>query len=165
MFAAALGLLLLPSPTPADNTVDFVNPQNVSQTRNSLFPGTCVLLEISASETDESRFLFVGGLRITFQFEADNTGSNTTATVDAFACNSPDGNRDGTLDTNACGALNFVDTDGDGINDSNELNNIADGHRGTLQSLHVAGWLYFEPTANPPVGDEAEVMVCAEQLS
>lgn len=135
-----------------------------STVTDSLSPGGCLRVVLTSSNTtaEEANFVFVGGQRVTFQFEPDRLGSGSTGDVDLFSCTHTDGDGDGVLDLDACEELNLRDTDADGIPDSNRFDGDSVGQRGTLDPISVAGYFYASlGSAAPGAGEEFEVVVCS----
>ncbi len=145
----------------AANTVEW---ESVPLTASEQFSkaGECKAYRITASNAaNESRLLYIGGGNLTIQSEADAQGAGTGPTADLFACSSSDGNRDGTQDTLACAALNFFDSDADGVADDNTLDGGATaGRRGLLTPLAVAGFLYADPITAPTGNVVMEITAC-----
>lgn len=127
----------------------------------SLDPGKCVRLTFddSNSSSDNSAHLASWGQTLDIEFEPDNTGTNTLATVDLYSCTRTDGDQDGTNDTHSCVPLKW-DTDGDGVVDNAELDGSTDMKR-SVYGIQVPGWLFVDITAVPGSGDEAELNVCS----
>ncbi len=160
--AVALALLSawMANPASGANTVPWqaVDPRGFGYV---LGTGRCASVRFdTTNEANESVLLFVGGAFITVQSDGDAAGAGAGA-GDLFACTSPDGNGDGTEDVIACGPLNIVDTNADGISDDNTVDGTA-GKRGTLDAIAVAGWLYLDPdAATIDTNEVLEVTVCA----
>lgn len=118
----------------------------------------------AATAANESTFLEGGGRWITFQSDGDAAGAGT-GEGDLYACNSSDGNLDGTPDTLSCAGLGLRDDNGDGYLENNTLDGGATpGGRGTLVPITIAGKFYVDPDAATITGAEVfEVVACVAQ--
>jgi hypothetical protein len=123
--------------------------------KNTLGPGDCLITTFTAA-TDDA-YIFVGGLEVSIQFEADPDGANAVGNVDVSACTQADDDRDGTKDSSACVPLAIFDSDANGIGDTNRLASTI-GQRGTAVPIAVAGWLYYDAV---DVTNVPEVVTCA----
>lgn len=141
--------LVCAAPAYAANSIDWIDSQSLV-TDNGMHPGACRTVTFTtANEANESKMLYVGGLAVTVQSDADTnaTGGETESASALFACTS--------ATATACAALSL--TPGG--------TNLLDGgasQRGTLTPLSVAGWLYVDPDAATIDANEThEVIVCA----
>lgn len=143
-------------------TIAWTDFNDSSKTVTAIKPGECARFTFDSTDTadDNSGWLAVRGQILDIEFEPDDTGSATGATVDLYSCQVADGDGDGTNDTNAC-ALYKWDTDGDGIVDNAELDGTSDMKR-ALSDVQIPGYLYAVATVLPASGDEAHLQVCSQ---
>lgn len=120
----------------------------------SFGPGSVCSFQWTASANSNSDYLQTGGSPFSLRLEPHVEGSGTAATAAVYACTRPS--------ADACSALNFIDTDGDGLVDSNTLTSSPAAQIGTPVFMGVA-FIYVDPTANPASGT-AEVTAIAERV-
>ena len=158
-FLAVLALLCA-TPAVAANTIDWVDAFSGAtyDATRQVTPGQCVVAQFTTTnEANEMKFLYVGGLSVTIQSDADTnaTGGETGSQSDLFVCTS--------AAAAACAAWDVLDTDGDGFGDANLLDGgTTAGSRGLDVPRAVAGWLYIDPIGTSIDANEThEVIVCA----
>ena len=112
------------------------------------------VVKATASVTTGAPFAWfeANGNCVTWQFEADNTGANTDAKGSLYICTS-------LKNTNTCGPLNWVDTDADGLADTNVVDNVTAGLRGTAGCFYGSGAIYLQFDTAPASGDVAEFSI------
>ena len=153
MRSLALLVLLLGFATPgwAANTVFWSKLGSSTDGGTSLATGTCMSVRFT-NATNETKLLNVSGQWVSIEFDPGSGASS----VDVYSCVSPDMNRDGTTDVDACIPL-LWDTDGDGIVDSSALDGAAAMRRST-GAIWVDYLLYLDPSL---ISTNAEAVVCS----
>lgn len=144
-------LLLLPLPAWAANNVDWTTPSG--NVRNRIGQGECIQYKWTIGDTaadNSSRFIAVSTLDLNVNFTPDDGGETTAARAKIYACTS--------ANANTCHEFKW-DSDGDGVVDNSELDHSNDMKKG-LAGVRVAGYIYFDPTADP-AANNAVVLVCA----
>lgn len=122
----------------------------------TLTPGSCLRFEYDTGFFGDDNYVYVGGMEVVVSFEADPDGVDTTGSILLGACTRADTDADGTKDGTACTPLNVLDSNADGIPDTNVLTDSS-GQRRTPKMMR-SGWLNF---VSFDVTNTPNVLVCA----